>query len=272
MSLSLLLLLFLSHLILSAWAHGEKHLAPKGQPGPAATGRNPGGAGGSSTSTSGGTTSSSSSSVSSAPGASPGIRGSGSEQGSFQWSPSGRRTGSLYCRVGIGFHLQIYPDGKVNGSHEANMLSILEIFAVSQGIVGIRGVFSNKFLAMSKKGKLHASAKFTDDCKFRERFQENSYNTYASAIHRSEPAGREWYVALNKRGKAKRGCSPRVKPQHVSTHFLPRFKQLEHPELSFTVTVPEKKKPPSHVKPKVPLSAPRKSPNTVKYRLKFRFG
>nr|XP_055169117.1 fibroblast growth factor 5 isoform X2 [Nyctereutes procyonoides] len=121
MSLSFLLLLFLSHLILSAWAHGEKHLAPKGQPGPAATGRNPGGAGGSRTSR--GTTSSSSSSVSSPRGASPGNRGSGLEQGSVQWSPSGRRTGSLYCRVGIGFHLQIYPDGKVNGSHEANMLS-----------------------------------------------------------------------------------------------------------------------------------------------------
>ncbi|KAF0885315.1 fibroblast growth factor 5 [Crocuta crocuta] len=270
MSLSFLLLLFLSHHILSAWAHGEKHLAPRGQPGPAATGRNPAGASGSRGSR--GTTSSSSSSVSSSPSASLGNQDSGLEQSSFQWSPSGRRTGSLYCRVGIGFHLQIYPDGKVNGSHEANMLSILEIFAVSQGIVGIRGVFSNKFLAMSKKGKLHASAKFTDDCKFRERFQENSYNTYASAIHRTEPAGREWYVALNKRGKAKRGCSPRVKPQHISTHFLPRFKQLEQPELSFTVTVPEKKKPPSPVKPKVPLSAPRKSPNAVKYRLKFRFG
>lgn len=37
------------------------------------------------------------------------------------------------------------------------ILGVLEIFAVSQGIVGIRGVFSNKFLAMSKKGKLHAS-------------------------------------------------------------------------------------------------------------------
>ncbi|XP_045853716.1 fibroblast growth factor 5 isoform X1 [Meles meles] len=269
MSLSFLLLLFLSHLILSAWARGEKHVAAKGQPGPAATGRSPGGA---RSSRSGRGTTSSSSSASPFPGASPGSRGGGSEQSSFQWSPSGRRTGSLYCRVGIGFHLQIYPDGKVNGSHEANMLSILEIFAVSQGIVGIRGVFSNKFLAMSKKGKLHASAKFTDDCKFRERFQENSYNTYASAIHRTEPAGREWYVALNKRGKAKRGCSPRVKPQHVSTHFLPRFKQLEQPELSFTVTVPEKKKPPSPVKPKVPVPAPRKSPNTVKYRLKFRFG
>uniref|UniRef100_A0A8C9ACY9 Fibroblast growth factor n=1 Tax=Prolemur simus TaxID=1328070 RepID=A0A8C9ACY9_PROSS len=265
MSLSFLLLLLFSHLILSAWAHGETRPAPRGRPGPAAAGRNPGGSGG-------GGTASSSSSASASPAAPSGGRGGGSEQSSFQWSPSGRRTGSLYCRVGIGFHLQIYPDGKVNGSHEANVLSILEIFAVSQGIVGIRGVFSNKFLAMSKKGKLHASAKFTDDCKFRERFQENSYNTYASAIHRTEKTGREWYVALNKRGKAKRGCSPRVKPQHVSTHFLPRFKQSEQPELSFTVTVPEKKKPPDPIKPKVPLSVPRKSPNTVKYRLKFRFG
>jgi len=41
------------------------------------------------------------------------------------------------------------------------ILGILEIFAVSQGIVGIRGVFSNKFLAMSKKGKLHASVSRT---------------------------------------------------------------------------------------------------------------
>ncbi|XP_008067546.1 LOW QUALITY PROTEIN: fibroblast growth factor 5 [Carlito syrichta] len=268
MSLSFFLLLLSSHLILSAWAHGEKRLARAGQPGPAAATRNPGGSG----SRASGSGAAPSSSASSAPAASAGSHASGLEQSSFQWSPSGRRTGSLYCRVGIGFHLQIYPDGKVNGSHEASTLSILEIFAVSQGIVGIRGVFSNKFLAMSKKGKLHASAKFTDDCKFRERFQENSYNTYASAIHRTEKTGREWYVALNKRGKAKRGCSPRVKPQHVSTHFLPRFKQSEQPELSFTVTVPEKKKPPAPIKPKVPLPAPRKNPNTVKYRLKFRFG
>lgn len=123
MSLSFLLLLFLSHLILSAWVHGEKRLAPKGQPRPAATDRrNLRGASGSRSST---TTSSSSSSASSSPAASPGSQGSGLEHSPFQWSPSGRRTGSLYCRVGIGFHLQIYPDGKVNGSHEANMLSKL---------------------------------------------------------------------------------------------------------------------------------------------------
>ncbi|XP_060043908.1 fibroblast growth factor 5 isoform X2 [Erinaceus europaeus] len=114
MSLSFLLLLFLSHLILSAWTHGEKRLAPRGHPGPTATDRSPGGA-----SSSGRT----SSSAPASPAAPQGGPASGAEQSSFQWSPSGRRTGSLYCRVGIGFHLQIYPDGKVNGSHEANMLS-----------------------------------------------------------------------------------------------------------------------------------------------------
>uniref|UniRef100_A0A8C9U7K6 Fibroblast growth factor n=1 Tax=Serinus canaria TaxID=9135 RepID=A0A8C9U7K6_SERCA len=150
------------------------------------------------------------------------------------------------------------------------ILGILEIFAVSQGIVGIRGVFSNKFLAMSKKGKLHASARFTVDCHFRERFQENSYNTYASAVHRSPRSGRQWYVALNKRGKAKRGCSPRARPQHVSTHFLPRFGQPQPPELAFTVALPEKKPPPP--KPKAAPSPPRKSPGPARYRLKFRFG
>lgn len=118
---------------------------------------------------------------------------------------------------------------------------------------------------------LSPQARFTADCQFRERFQENSYNTYASAVHRSPRSGRQWYVALNKRGKAKRGCSPRARPQHVSTHFLPRFRQPQPPELAFTVTLPEKK-PPTPPKPKVAPSPPRKNPGPVKYRLKFRFG
>uniref|UniRef100_A0A670ZT31 Fibroblast growth factor 5 n=1 Tax=Pseudonaja textilis TaxID=8673 RepID=A0A670ZT31_PSETE len=51
-----------------------------------------------------------------------GVQSGGSEMSSFKWSPSGRRTGSLYCRVGIGFHLQIHPDGLVNGSHHDSLL------------------------------------------------------------------------------------------------------------------------------------------------------
>ncbi|XP_051896606.1 fibroblast growth factor 5 [Pristis pectinata] len=191
----------------------------------------------------------------------------------YQWNRSGPRTGRLYCRVGIGFHLQIQPDGKVSGSHEANLFSILEIFAVSQGIVGIRGIFSNRFLAMSKKGKLHATTKFTADCTFRERYQENSYNTYASATYKSENGSREWYVALNKCGKVKKGNSPRVKPQHISTHFLPRFKQSEK-EKTFKITkkIPEKKTPPKPPKSPPSVTASRKYVNVVKYRPKFRFG
>uniref|UniRef100_A0A8B9BRA0 Fibroblast growth factor n=1 Tax=Anser brachyrhynchus TaxID=132585 RepID=A0A8B9BRA0_9AVES len=209
-----------------------------------------------------------------APAAAP--AGRRSARARFPRSRPGRRRGRLYCRVGIGFHLQLHPDGRVDGAHDASPLSILEIFAVSQGIVGIRGVFSNKFLAMSKKGKLHASARFTSECQFRERFQENSYNTYASAVHRGRRSGREWYVALNKRGKAKRGCSPRARPQHVSTHFLPRFRQPPPPQLAFTVTRPEKKPPPPPPPPPPKKMAaatpPRQSHGPVKYRLKFRFG
>lgn len=115
---------------------------------------------------------------------------------------------------------------------------------------------------------LSPQARFTVDCHFRERFQENSYNTYASAVHRSPRSGRQWYVALNKRGKAKRGCSPRARPQHVSTHFLPRFGQPQPPELAFTVALPDKKPPP----PKPKAAPPRRNPVPVKYRLKFRFG
>uniref|UniRef100_A0AAQ4Q912 Fibroblast growth factor n=1 Tax=Gasterosteus aculeatus aculeatus TaxID=481459 RepID=A0AAQ4Q912_GASAC len=89
---------------------------------------------------------------------------------------------------------------------------VLELFAVSQGVIGIKGVHSNRFLAMNSRGRLYGTERFTDDCRFRERFQENSYNTYASLLHRHRRTARDWFVALNKRGKAKMGSSPRVKP------------------------------------------------------------
>ncbi|KAL4623274.1 fibroblast growth factor 5 [Arapaima gigas] len=192
---------------------------------------------------------------------------------------SGRRTGRLYCRVGIGFHLQIHPDGRVNGTHAPNQFSVLELFAISQGVVGIRGVFSERFLAMNKRGRLHATERFTDDCKFRERFQENSYNTYASVTHRNRRTGREWFVALNKRGKAKMGSSPRVKSQHVSTHFLPRFNMQDRIEQGFTFAdrnVKQSAAPPSQPKPPPPsvvkANVGQKRLETVKYWPKFRFG
>ncbi|XP_034025499.1 fibroblast growth factor 5 [Thalassophryne amazonica] len=191
---------------------------------------------------------------------------------------AGRRTCRLYCRVGIGFHLQIHSDGRVNGSHEPNQLSVLDLFAVSQGVIGIRGVYSNRFLAMNKRGRLHGTEKFTEDCKFRERFQENSYNTYASVIHMNHRTGREWFVALNKRGKAKMGSSPRVKSQHVSTHFLPRVSLLHMSERGFTITDRSKDRQKAPTPPRIPqvkLSVQAEMAQRrrqVKYWPKYRFG
>ncbi|KAK9522099.1 hypothetical protein VZT92_018588 [Zoarces viviparus] len=213
------------------------------------------------------------------------ICAAGAERVSLERQPleegirSGRRTCRLYCRVGIGFHLQIHPDGRVNGSHEPNQLSVLELFAISQGVIGIKGVYSNRFLAMNKRGRLYATEWFTDDCEFRERFQENSYNTYASVIHRNHRTGRDWFVALNKRGKAKMGSSPRVKPQHVSTHFLPRVGLHDRSERGFTITdrsTERRKAPPPPPLPANPPLAkavqagPRRT--QVKYWPKYRFG
>nr|XP_028598771.1 fibroblast growth factor 5 [Podarcis muralis] len=130
MSLSFFLcLLFLSHLILLALAQKET-LPPRAQLGDAALR-----AKSSSRSRLGSRNTSSSSSFSApspyfAP--SSGVQGSGSERSSFQWSPSGRRTGSLYCRVGIGFHLQIHPDGHVNGSHQGSILKRTDPYADSE--------------------------------------------------------------------------------------------------------------------------------------------
>ncbi|XP_064272405.1 fibroblast growth factor 5 isoform X2 [Passer domesticus] len=43
----------------------------------------------------------------------------------FPRSRPDRRRGRLYCRVGIGFHLQLHPDGRVDGAHDASPLSSL---------------------------------------------------------------------------------------------------------------------------------------------------
>lgn len=34
-----------------------------------------------------------------------------------------KRVRRLYCNVGIGFHLQVLPDGKINGAHNENQYS-----------------------------------------------------------------------------------------------------------------------------------------------------
>uniref|UniRef100_A0A8D2QCH6 Fibroblast growth factor n=1 Tax=Zonotrichia albicollis TaxID=44394 RepID=A0A8D2QCH6_ZONAL len=82
---------------------------------------------------------------------------------------------------------------------------ILEITAVDVGIVAIKGLFSGRYLAMNKRGRLYASVSFTE-CEFVERIHELGYNTYASRLYRT--------------GRPRRGFKTRRTQK--SSLFLPR--------------------------------------------------
>ncbi|XP_007655811.2 fibroblast growth factor 6 [Ornithorhynchus anatinus] len=126
-----------------------------------------------------------------------------------------RRRRRLYCGVGIGFHLQVHPDGRVSGTHRESPYSLLEISAVERGVVSLFGVESLLFVAMDKRGRLYGSAGFQEECKFRETLLPNHYNAYESSPHRGS------FIALSKRGRPKRGT--KVSPAMTVTHFLPRL-------------------------------------------------
>uniref|UniRef100_A0A4W3JV61 Fibroblast growth factor n=1 Tax=Callorhinchus milii TaxID=7868 RepID=A0A4W3JV61_CALMI len=117
----------------------------------------------------------------------------------------------LYCRIGIGFHLQVLPDGTVNGVHQ----SVLELLSVGVGTVGVRAAGTGLFLALSPRGTLYGSKTFTKDCLFREKMEENYYTTYSSHSHP------RLYIALTKRGSAKN--AHKARSHHPSTHFILRL-------------------------------------------------
>uniref|UniRef100_A0A8C8B6T0 Fibroblast growth factor n=1 Tax=Otus sunia TaxID=257818 RepID=A0A8C8B6T0_9STRI len=96
-------------------------------------------------------------------------------------------------------------------------LGILEITSVEIGVVAVKSIKSNYYLAMNKKGKVYGSKEFNSDCKLKERIEENGYNTYASLNWKHN--GRQMFVALNGRGATKRGQKTRRK--NTSAHFLP---------------------------------------------------
>ncbi|XP_038558459.1 fibroblast growth factor 10b [Micropterus salmoides] len=116
------------------------------------------------------------------------------------------------------FFLRIDKNGKVNGTKSKDdPLSILEITSVDVGVVAIKGLNSNYYLAISRKGELYGAREFGVDCTLKERIEENGYNTYASAKWRNKK--RQMFVGLNVHGKPLRGKKTRRK--NTATHFLP---------------------------------------------------
>lgn len=126
------------------------------------------------------------------------------------------RVRRLFCRTQ--WYIKIDKRGKIKGVQERNSnYSILEIRTVAVGIVAIKGVASEYFLAMNKSGKLYGKKVCNEDCNFIELIQENHYNTYASANWTHK--GKEMYIALRQNGAPKRG--QKTSKEDISSHFLP---------------------------------------------------
>ncbi|XP_028258146.1 fibroblast growth factor 3 [Parambassis ranga] len=160
-------------------------------------------------------------------------RDAGGRGGVYEHLGGAPRRRKLYCATK--YHLQIHPNGKIDGSlEENNPFSIMEITAVDVGIVAIKGLFSGRYLAMNDKGRLYASEVFNKECEFVERIHELGYNTYASRHHSTEqplPQGggsskrrasakRQWYVSINGKGRPRRGFKTRSTDK--ASLFLPR--------------------------------------------------
>uniref|UniRef100_A0A3Q2YPJ3 Fibroblast growth factor n=1 Tax=Hippocampus comes TaxID=109280 RepID=A0A3Q2YPJ3_HIPCM len=116
------------------------------------------------------------------------------------------------------FFLRIDKNGRVNGTKSKDdPLSILEITSVDVGVVAIKGLNSNYYLAISRKGELYGAREFGIDCTLKERIEENGYNTYASAEWKNKK--RQMFVGLNIHGRPVRG--KRTRRKNTATHFLP---------------------------------------------------
>ncbi|KAL0979144.1 hypothetical protein UPYG_G00181310 [Umbra pygmaea] len=116
------------------------------------------------------------------------------------------------------FFLRIDKNGGVNGTKiKDDPLSILEITSVDVGVVAIKGLGSNYYLAISRTGELYGSREFGIDCTLKERIEENGYNTYSSAQWRNR--NRQMFVGLSVHGKPLKGRKTRR--MNTATHFLP---------------------------------------------------
>ncbi|KAM9451402.1 fibroblast growth factor 10a [Clarias gariepinus] len=116
------------------------------------------------------------------------------------------------------FFLRIDKNGTVSGTKtKDDPFSILEIKSVDVGVVAIKGLSSNYYLAINKKGVVYGAKEFGTDCKLIERIEENRYNTYASAEWKNKK--RHMFVGLSANGKPMRAKKTRRK--NTATHFLP---------------------------------------------------
>ncbi|XP_071246020.1 putative fibroblast growth factor 1 [Salvelinus alpinus] len=112
-----------------------------------------------------------------------------------------------------GGHLQILPDGTVAGGRDENKYDILNVKAVSAGVVAIKDHESGRYLAIDKDCNLHGSIEtLKDECYFPEKTEENYYNTNRSQKYQDK----DWFLGLQRNGQPKAG--PRTHIGHKTIY------------------------------------------------------
>ncbi|XP_033212456.1 uncharacterized protein LOC117170046 [Belonocnema kinseyi] len=100
-------------------------------------------------------------------------------------------------------HLQILPDGTVNGSNDdTSDYTIFQRTSVSRGQLRIQGVATCLYLCMDSCGLLYGSHEYTEDCLFNETLEQHNYNTYSSV--RWSTNRKTLYLGLNRHGEPRR--------------------------------------------------------------------
>ncbi|XP_032077770.1 fibroblast growth factor 23 [Thamnophis elegans] len=113
-------------------------------------------------------------------------------------------------------HLQIHPDGRVDGSQSQTVHSALTIKTEDAGYVVIIGAKTGLSLCMENNGNLFGSNSFgNEDCVFKHTMLENGYDVYQSPKY-------HYLVSL---GRAKKALFPGMNPPDFS-QFLTRRNEI----------------------------------------------
>ncbi|XP_028968494.1 uncharacterized protein LOC108864834 [Galendromus occidentalis] len=120
-----------------------------------------------------------------------------------------------------GYNLKITANGTVEGTSEVRSdlgESILELEPVALRLYSIKGVKAKRYLCMDAKGRLIGMRRRSEKCLFHASHRPNGSLTFSTLRTTLHGAPIRWFVAINKRGVAKRGR----KETHKGTNFLPR--------------------------------------------------
>lgn len=151
-------------------------------------------------------------------------------------------------------HLQILPDGTVNGTTDDNSAyTILQRTTVGIGQMKIQGVATCQYLCMASCGLLYGSKEFNEECVFNETITQSNYNTYSSKKYSNKK--RTFYLALNRRGQSRKlvirahhqagklSSYIRVLTRNVSPEMLPSMRHHNHACTSSTSGQTQKHRP-----------------------------